>query len=54
MCGRFALAATGEEVAEHYQLSEVPVIVPRYNIAHTEAGAAVRVNRAGERELTLL
>ncbi len=52
MCGRFALAATGEEVAEHYQLSEVPFIVPRYNIAPTQPVAAVRFNRAGERELT--
>ena len=52
MCGRFALVATGEEVAEHYQLPEVPYVVPRYNIAPTQPVAAVRLNGAGEREFT--
>lgn len=52
MCGRFALAATGEEVAEHYQLPEIPFVVPRYNIAPTQPVAAVRLNHAGQRELT--
>lgn len=52
MCGRFALAATGEEVAEHYQLPELPFVVPRYNIAPTQPVAAVRLNDAGEREFT--
>jgi len=52
MCGRFALAATGEEVAEHYQLPEVPFVVARYNIAPTQPVAAVRLNDAGEREFT--
>lgn len=50
MCGRFALAATGEEVAAHYQLPEVPYVVPRYNVAPTQPVAAVRLNAAGERE----
>lgn len=52
MCGRFALAATGEEVAEHYQLPEVPFVVPRYNIAPTQPVAAVRMDRSGDREFT--
>lgn len=52
MCGRFALIATGEEVAEHYQLPEVPFVVPRYNIAPTQPVAAVRLDQAGEREFT--
>lgn len=52
MCGRFALVATGEEVAEHYQLPEVPFVVPRYNIAPTQPVAAVRLSNAGEREFT--
>ena len=52
MCGRFALVATGEEVAEHYQLSEVPFVVPRYNVAPTQPVAAVRLGRGGEREFT--
>ena len=52
MCGRFALVATGEEVAEHYQLSEVPFVVPRYNVAPTQPVAAVRLGRDGAREFT--
>lgn len=52
MCGRFALAATGEEVAEHYQLPEVPFVVPRYNIAPTQPVAAVRLSGSGAREMT--
>lgn len=52
MCGRFALAATGEEVAAHYQLSEVPFVVPRYNVAPTQPVAAVRLSHDGQREFT--
>ncbi len=52
MCGRFALAATGEEVATHYDLPEIPFIAPRYNVAPTQPVAAVRLNQRGERELT--
>lgn len=52
MCGRFVLAATGEEVAAHYQLPEVPYVVPRYNVAPTQPVPAVRLNQAGDRELT--
>ena len=52
MCGRFSLAATGEEVAAHYQLPEVPFVAPRYNVAPTQPVAAVRLNQSGERELT--
>lgn len=52
MCGRFALAATGEEVAAHYELPEVPFVAPRYNIAPTQPVAAVRLGAVGEREFT--
>ena len=52
MCGRFALVATGEEVAAHYQLPETPFIAPRYNIAPTQPVAAVRLDNAGARQLT--
>jgi len=52
MCGRFALVATGEEVAAHYQLAEVPFIAPRYNIAPTQPVAAVRLDNGGTRQLT--
>ena len=54
MCGRFALVATGEEVASHYQLPETPFIAPRYNIAPTQPVAAVRLGKDGARQLTHL
>lgn len=53
MCGRFSLIATGQEVADHYALSEVPLLAPRYNIAPTQPVAAVRLAyEGGARELT--
>lgn len=52
MCGRFSLAATGEEVAAHYELPEVPFVVPRYNIAPTQPVAAIRLKSSGSREFT--
>jgi putative SOS response-associated peptidase YedK len=52
MCGRFSLVASGEEVAEHYQLPEVPFVAPRYNIAPTQPVAAVRLDNKGQREFT--
>src|SRR5690606_9784813 len=44
MCGRFSLVAPGEELAELFQLDEVPRVQPRYNIAPTQPVAAVRMN----------
>ncbi len=53
MCGRFTLIAPGEAVAEHFQLSEIPNLKPRYNIAPTQPVAAVRISpNTGDRELT--
>lgn len=48
MCGRFALFASGEEVAERFHLPEVPLFDPRYNIAPSQAVAIVRAT-ASER-----
>jgi putative SOS response-associated peptidase YedK len=42
MCGRFALFASGDEVARRFELAETPLFEPRYNIAPTQAVAAVR------------
>jgi putative SOS response-associated peptidase YedK len=53
MCGRFALFASGDEVAQHFQLAETPLFEPRYNIAPTQPVAAVRTTTAG-RSLALL
>lgn len=53
MCGRFTLAVPAEQVATQFQLSQVPDLAPRYNIAPTQQVAAVRATDAG-RELVLL
>ena len=42
MCGRFTLATSARQVAEHFGLAEVPELSPRYNIAPTQAIAVVR------------
>ena len=47
MCGWFALFASGDEVAERFQLTEMPLFDPRYNIAPTQPVAAVRATAAG-------
>jgi putative SOS response-associated peptidase YedK len=48
MCGRFALFASGEELAERYPFVEIPTIDPRYNVAPTQAVAVVRATPAGQ------
>jgi len=53
MCGRFTLIAPGETIAELFQLTEIPSLVPRYNIAPTQPVAAVRLSQSsGTRELS--
>lgn len=52
MCGRFTLAATSEDLKDHYSLQELPFVAPRYNIAPTQPVAAVRLNEKGVREFT--
>jgi putative SOS response-associated peptidase YedK len=55
MCGRFNLTASGEEIAEAFDLDEVPEIAPRYNIAPTQPAAVVGLNAdSGRRRLNLL
>ena len=36
MCGRTNLTATPEELAEAFDLEEVPELAPRYNIAPSQ------------------
>jgi putative SOS response-associated peptidase YedK len=43
MCGRFSLSQSGETIAALLQLSEVPEVAPRYNIAPTQAAPTVLV-----------
>ncbi len=42
MCGRFTLHFPAELLAEIFGLPEMPGLVPRYNIAPTQASAVVR------------
>jgi len=42
VCGRFTLRRPGAEVAQHFALSEIPELTPRYNAAPGQAIAAVR------------
>jgi len=53
MCGRFALFAPGQDVAEQFGVVIDHEIAPRYNIAPTQPVAAIRLDgNSGERELT--
>jgi len=42
MCGRYTLTQAPERVAKQFNLSEVPELSPRYNIAPTQGIAIVR------------
>ena len=42
LCGRYKLAATGDEVAEFFGLGDAPALTPRYNIAPTQTVPVVR------------
>ena len=53
MCGRFSFASPGEVVAEAFGLEATPNLTPRYNIAPTQAVAALRT-RSGSPELVFL
>src|SRR5260221_12806102 len=51
MCGRFTLTASGEEVADAFDLDEAPTLAPRYNIAPSQEVVAVVAGRGGRRGL---
>lgn len=55
MCGRFTLTDPDADLAEQFNLPDVPDLQPRYNIAPTQPVAAVRVAaESAARELALL
>jgi putative SOS response-associated peptidase YedK len=55
MCGRFTLVTAEQDLAVQFNLPEVPALEPRYNIAPTQAVAAVRITpQADRRELVML
>ena len=43
MGGRFTQTATPDVIAEHFHLDEPPLFKPRYNIAPSQAVAAIRL-----------
>ena len=55
MCGRFTQTATPDVIAEHFHLDAPPLFKPRYNIAPSQAVAAIRLTpEAAKRECVLL
>ena len=54
MCGRFAFYSPAEAAAALFGASTSLDISPRYNIAPTQDIAAIRNDKAGERELVML
>jgi len=55
MCGRFTLFDSAASLAEAFGLADVPSLSPRYNIAPSQAVAAVRIPPSGgAREVVLL
>ncbi len=41
MCGRFSQTQTAQRIAQVFQLSEVPEVIPSYNIAPTQSVATI-------------
>jgi putative SOS response-associated peptidase YedK len=54
MCGRFTLTASGDELAEAFDLDEAPSLAPRYNIAPSQDVVAVVAGPEGRRRLDVL
>ncbi len=54
MCGRFALTASGEELAEEFELESAPSLSPRFNIAPSQQVLVVRTPKNGRREAAWL
>ena len=42
MCGRYTLRTKPEKVAQEFDLPDVPVLTPRFNIAPAQPVAVVR------------
>ncbi len=51
MCGRYTLRSKAREVAERFELDNMPELLPRYNIAPTQDVAVVGLDREGRRTL---
>ena len=53
MCGRYTLKTSPRTIAEHFELPEVPELLPRFNVAPTQDVPVVRLGDEG-RSLSLL
>lgn len=47
MCGRYTVSSSGESIADLFDLSEVPALPARYNLAPTQEAPVVRVAAPG-------
>lgn len=54
MCGRFALNSPPQRIARQFSLDEVPELLPRYNIAPSQAIPIIRQGGEGRRELVMV
>ncbi len=55
MCGRFSQSKLGNAIAQIFQLTEVPYLIPRYNIAPTQSVATIlRTVEQEEKQLRML
>jgi putative SOS response-associated peptidase YedK len=54
LCGRFTQFSSGDAIARLLDLEGVPDLPPRYNVALTQAGAAVRLGEDARRALVWL
>jgi putative SOS response-associated peptidase YedK len=54
VCGRASLTASPEEIEAAFDLTALPALAPRYNIAPSEPILAVRSTDTGDREAMLL
>ena len=54
MCGRFTLSHLAEAIASTFQLSTIPAIKPRYNIAPTQLIPTILPTDTGDRQLRML
>lgn len=50
MCGRFSLGQSNKAIAETFQLSDEPAVMPRYNIAPTQPAPAILATSENPRQ----
>ncbi len=51
MCGRFTLTKPADEIADYFELHDLPEWQPRYNIAPTQAVPTVRFDASSQRRV---